>query len=83
VCRSHGAPIRLGREVTACHRNFTSHGPAAADPDCILDQATLSTLVLAVDQAYRDDHGDRGSAERRDLAEVVLAALGVTPTPGA
>lgn len=66
VCRSHGAPIRL-REgslpvVTACSNNFTATGPAAADPDCILDQETLSAMTLAVD---RDADGD---GARIDLA---------------
>jgi Fe-S-cluster containining protein len=63
VCRSHGAPIRM-REgslpvVRSCFRNFTTITP---DPDCILDQSTLSTLVLAVD---RDAGGD---GTRVDLA---------------
>lgn len=70
VCRSHGAPIRLrdGRSlpvVTACRENFTSQGPAAADADCILDQTTLSAMVLAVDR----DAGHDG--ERIDLAAVL------------
>jgi len=70
VCRSHGAPIRLRDErslpvVTACRENFTSRGPAAADADCILDQTTLSAMVLAVDR----DAGNDG--ERIDLAAVL------------
>lgn len=64
VCRSHGAPIRL-RVVEACFRNFTAHGPAAADADCILDQTTLSALVLAT---------NAGDATRVDLA-ALLAEL--------
>ena len=52
VCRSHGVPIRLRQGglpvVQACHRNFTRTPP---DPDCILDQATLSATLLAVDAA--------------------------------
>jgi len=52
VCRSHGVPIRLRRGalpvVQACHRNFTH---TTADPDCILDQATLSAMLYAVDAA--------------------------------
>jgi Fe-S-cluster containining protein len=65
VCRSHGVPIRL-REgslpvITACHRNFTARGPAAADPDCILDQATVSTILFALD----------GDAERVELAALL------------
>jgi uncharacterized protein len=59
VCRSHGAPIRLRESslpvVTACRDNFTARGPAAADPDCIIDQETLSAMTLAVD---RDAGGD-------------------------
>jgi hypothetical protein len=66
VCRSHGAPIKLDGTVTACHRNFTSRGPAAADPDCVLDQTTLSALVLAV---------NGGGSERTDLAALLLRLL--------
>jgi len=66
VCRSHGAPIKLGASVTACHRNFTARGPAAADPDCVLDQTTLSALVLAV---------NGGGSERTDLAALLVALL--------
>lgn len=52
VCRSHGVPIRMRRGalpvVEACHRNFTRTTP---DPDCVLDQVTLSATLLAVDAA--------------------------------
>lgn len=52
VCRSHGVPIRLRRGgmpvVTACELNFTARGPAAADPDCVLDQALVSTTLAAI-----------------------------------
>jgi uncharacterized protein len=70
VCRSHGAPIRLGKDVTACHRNFRAHGPASADADCILDQTTLSALVLAVDR----EHAGATRSAREDLA-ALLARL--------
>ncbi|HSN26068.1 MAG TPA: YkgJ family cysteine cluster protein [Kofleriaceae bacterium] len=71
VCRSHGAPIRL-REgslpvVRACFRNFPA-GPEKAAPDCILDQQTLSALVLAV---------NGGDDTRYDLAEVLVSAADV------
>lgn len=70
VCRSHGAPIRMRDErslpvIQACSNNFTQHGPAAADADCILDQTTLSAMVLAVDR----DAGNDGT--RIDLAAVL------------
>lgn len=54
--------------IEACHRNFTEHGPAAADPSCILDQTTLSALVLAADR----ESGNDGS--RIDLAKLLASA---------
>jgi uncharacterized protein len=65
VCRSHGAPIRLAGGVESCFRNFQHTEP---DPDCVVDQTTLSALLLAVDR----DAG--GTGERIDLGEL-LAAL--------
>jgi uncharacterized protein len=68
VCRSHGAPIRLREDslpvVRACFRNFPG-GPEHADPDCILDQQTLSALVLAL---------NGGDDTRFDLAELLESA---------
>jgi uncharacterized protein len=66
VCRSHGAPIRMRVDslpvVQSCFRNFTRTEP---DPDCILDQTTLSAMVLAVDR----DAGNSG--DRVELARLV------------
>ena len=63
VCRSHGAPIRLRERslpvVRSCFKNFTSVTP---DADCVLDQETLSALVLAVDRT------EGGDGTRVDLA---------------
>ncbi|HET7500633.1 MAG TPA: YkgJ family cysteine cluster protein [Kofleriaceae bacterium] len=80
VCRSHGVPIRLRRGalpvVRACDRNFQHTTP---DPDCVLDQATLSAMLFAVDTEARGAGGDPGAsarAERVDLAEL-LADLAV------
>ncbi|HUS28179.1 MAG TPA: YkgJ family cysteine cluster protein [Kofleriaceae bacterium] len=74
VCRSHGAPIRLTQKslpiVTSCRENFTARGPAAADADCILDQATLSALTLAVD---RDAGGDGSRTDLDSWLATVLA----------
>ena len=68
VCRSHGAPIRMQVRslpvVQSCFRNFTHTSP---DADCVLDQTTLSALVLAVD---RDAGGD---GSRVDLAALLAA----------
>ena len=70
VCRSHGAPIRLRQGslpvVQACFKNFTRVTP---DADCILDQETLSALVLAVDHAEAEA-GDRDGS-RIDLAQLL------------
>jgi hypothetical protein len=66
VCRSHGVPIRM-REgslpvIRNCHHNFRQTTP---DADCVLDQATLSTLVLAVDKGAGND------GARFDLADLL------------
>lgn len=76
VCRSHGVPIRLRAPgslpvVQACHLNFTAHGPGAADPDCILDQTTLSATLGMIDRAHTGRDDDR----RHDLATVIREAL--------
>ena len=68
VCRSHGVPIRMRQGtslpvIQACHRNFTRTEPAA---DCVLDQETLSTLVLAVDRAAGHD------GSRTELASLLV-----------
>jgi hypothetical protein len=61
VCRSHGAPIRMSARSlpVMCFRNFTHTTP---DADCVLDQTTLSALVLAV---------NGGDDSRIDLAELL------------
>lgn len=74
VCRSHGVPIRM-REgslpvIRSCHRNFTETSP---DPDCILDQETLSALVLAV---------NGGDQARIDLATLLNDLLVSAPFDG-
>lgn len=71
ICRSHGAPVRMRRDslpvIESCYRNFTHTEPA---PDCVLDQTTLSALILAVD---RDAGGD---GERTDLADLLTMLRG-------
>jgi hypothetical protein len=67
TCRSHGAPIRMRQNslpvVQSCHRNFTHTTP---DPDCVIDQETLSALTLTVDRMA----GNAG--ERVDLAALFI-----------
>jgi hypothetical protein len=68
VCRSHGVPVRLSARslpvIEACFRNFTHTTP---DADCVLDQATLSATLLAVDR----DAGHDGT--RVDLAALLAS----------
>jgi uncharacterized protein len=85
VCRSHGVPIRLARPgglatVEACALNFTGTGPGAADPDCVLDQATLSATLLALDGVHAAARGLPPGA-RHDLGEVVQGALAASDRP--
>jgi uncharacterized protein len=80
VCRSHGVPIRFQQPgkslpvVETCFRNFPATGalggPAAADPDCVLDQTTLSAMLLLID---KEDAllSDRTPGERFELAELL------------
>jgi uncharacterized protein len=76
VCRSHGVPVRLRGDrgslpvVQACFRNFTEAGPEAADPDCILDQTTLSAMLLLVEQQDAETCG-RPAGQRFELADVL------------
>lgn len=75
VCRSHGVPVRVreGRRlpmVDACPRNFREAGPAAVDPDCVLDQETLSTMLHAVDVEHGRATG-RAPGVRTLLVEIV------------
>lgn len=64
VCRSHGAPVRIDGALTVCAHNFRATEP---DPDCIIDQATLSTMVAAIDRADRP----RTNNPRIELAALV------------
>ena len=82
VCRSHGVPIRMRQGglpvIQACHRNFTH---TTADPDCVLDQATLSATLLAVDAAQAAIEAAAAGADpsrpadRRIDQRIDLAAL--------
>lgn len=76
VCRSHGLPIRSrdGRGlpvVDACSLNFTTQGPAAVPAADVLDQTTLSTVLLAVDAAHAAATG-RVAGERTPLRALLV-----------
>jgi len=76
VCRSHGVPIRFRERalpvVQACHRNFTHTTP---DPDCVLDQATLSATLFAIDAAEAGRVGDPETPPIAPGQRVQLAGL--------
>jgi Fe-S-cluster containining protein len=76
VCRSHGVPIRLRQGglpiVQACHHNFRTTTP---DPDCILDQTTLSATVLAIDAAEAPGSPGRSAPGARVELAALLAEL--------
>ena len=79
VCRSHGVPIRLRQGglpvVQSCHRNFRHTVP---DADCVLDQTTLSAMLLAIDaeaRAARPVGADPGEPGPRVELAGLLAAL--------
>ena len=74
ICRSHGVPVRVRDPrglplVDACHRNFPTSGPASVPPADVLDQETLSKVLLAVDALDAQETG-RTAGER-----VALVAL--------
>src|SRR5262249_50080981 len=68
ICRTHGLPIRFPREdaeeprnrlpiVDACPRNFAGFDLAALPAGSVLDQATLSTVLGAIDAARAREVG--------------------------
>ena len=81
VCRSHGAPIKIRnfkapratkkppklQVFSTCRENFVGDEPDV-DPDCVYDQETVSTMLIAVDRAAG------GDGSRIDLADVLAAA---------
>ena len=71
VCRSHGVPVRLLDErslpvISACYRNFVGRAPESFAVDCVLDQTTLSTTLLAI---------NGGATDRFALDELLLDLL--------
>jgi uncharacterized protein len=65
ICRTHGLPIRFTPErerrslpvVDACPKNFSGEDLATIDTKSVLDQATLSTVLAALDAAFADAEG--------------------------
>lgn len=76
VCRTHGLPVKLRTPrglavIQSCHLNFAERGPEAADPACVLDQETLSTLLAAVNAEWVAAHPGPPADARLPLAELL------------
>jgi uncharacterized protein len=80
ICRTHGLPIRFAAEpgagprqlpiVDACPKNFGHRDLASLPGDGVLDQATLSTVLGAIDAARADEAG-RPRGERIEIEMLV------------
>jgi len=85
ICRTHGLPIRFAPAeapgtrsharslpmIDACPKNFAGEDLGALDAASVLDQATLSTVLGALDAAHADAEG-RPRGERVAM-EALLA----------
>ena len=79
ICRTHGLAIRFQDDgkrrldvIDACEKNFIGKDLSALPADLVLDQATVSTITLAIDAAHADAAGEpRG--ERFDLDALFIA----------
>jgi uncharacterized protein len=87
LCRTHGLPIRYangaeggprrlpvvtGAHVDACPRNFVGRDLASLPTSGVLDQATVSLVLGAIDAARADELG-RERGKRVDLAFLLAA----------
>lgn len=80
ICRSHGLPIRFAPEhpralpvIDACPRNFAGRDLASLPPDAVLDQATVSTILGALDAARAAERG-RVPGERVEIEAILSGA---------
>lgn len=76
VCRSHGVPVRMLDKrslpvLEVCHRNFVAQGPEGADADCVLDQVTLSAMLLLVERQDAEAC-EREAGTRFELADLLV-----------
>lgn len=76
ICRSHGVPIRIRDQrglplIDACFRNFRERGAESMPSEDVLDQESLSKILLAIDALDAQETG-RIPGERISLDELVL-----------
>jgi Fe-S-cluster containining protein len=86
ICRTHGLPIRFAAPdvpgkralpvVDACPRNFAGRALDAIPADSVLDQATVSTVLGALDAARAAELGRPRGLERVEIAALLAAARG-------
>jgi hypothetical protein len=90
ICRTHGLPIRFPPEpgvrslpmIDACPKNFVGRDLTSLDGKGVLDQATASTILAALDAAYADTVGiPRG--ERVAIVELCREACPDEPAEDA
>ena len=83
ICRTHGLPIRFAAPpgpgprslpvVDACPKNFSGRTLDALPADCVLDQATVSTVLGALDAARAAERGG-ARGERVEIAALLAQA---------
>jgi Fe-S-cluster containining protein len=85
ICRTHGLPIRFtertaGRSlpvVDACPKNFVGLDLGSLEPSNVLDQATLSTVLAALDAAYADAT-DLPRGQRIEMTDLCAASPNIS-----
>ncbi|MFO0592190.1 MAG: YkgJ family cysteine cluster protein [Polyangiaceae bacterium] len=98
VCRSHGVPLRFvepgasGKRalpvLDVCPKNFVGADLASIDAACVLDQATLSAMLGAIDAVFvrslREGplgEEDRFTSGRREALRDVIRTAATPPAP--
>lgn len=90
VCRAHGLPLRFAGEargrslpmIDACPKNFIGTDLEALAPSDVLDQATLSTILLALSSAHADLEGQPRDA-RYAIADLLDLTCSTAQNPPA
>lgn len=79
VCRSHGVPVKATLEkghlpvVSSCPKNFGGGLDfVGIEADAVLDQATLSTILAALEAAYAAEVGAK-RGERTAIRDLLCA----------
>jgi len=75
ICRTHGLAIRFVAEqpsasalLDCCPKSFLGHDLSALEPQAVLDQSTLSTLLGAIQALRSAELGRPWQGERVEMA---------------